>query len=84
MIDALSIWAHNLPIETEGNKQMSITNGVIVPDLPHHCGSWIVVDRETHVAVLETFQRSVAESINQERYEVLTALDYLSNLTVKG
>ncbi len=52
----------------------------MIPELEHHCGSWIVVDRSTGQAVLETFNRQTAEAINQERYEVLTALQYLSGL----
>lgn len=51
-----------------------------VPDLPHGCGSWIVVSRATGSAVLETFSRRVAEAISTERYEVLTALAYLARL----
>jgi len=48
-----------------------------VPALPHGCGSWIVVRKGTLDAVYETRSRSVAEKINTERYQVLTALDYL-------
>lgn len=50
----------------------------MIPELEPHCGSWIVVDRETGRAVLETFERRIAEAINQDRYEVLTALQYLA------
>ena len=48
-----------------------------VPALPHGCGSWIVVRKGTLDAVYETWTRSVAEKVNTERYQVLTALDYL-------
>lgn len=48
-----------------------------IPTLEHHCGSWIVVSRANGAAVLETFSQSVAEKVNQDRYEVLTALQYL-------
>ena len=51
-----------------------------IPELEHHCGSWIVVDRLTGKAVLETFERKTGRAINQERYEVLTALQYLSRI----
>lgn len=51
-----------------------------VPELEHHCGSWIIVSKETGAAVLETFQKSVAEKINTAKYEVLTALQYLMGL----
>lgn len=52
----------------------------MIPELEHHCGSWVVVDREMGGAVLETFSRSVAEAVNLERYEVMTALEYLAAL----
>ena len=51
-----------------------------IPELEPHCGSWIIVDRRTGKAVLETFERKTAEAVNQERYDVLTALQYLSQI----
>jgi hypothetical protein len=48
-----------------------------IPDLESYCGSWIVVSRETGKAVLETYSRATAKAINQEKYEVLTALQWL-------
>ena len=39
-------------------------------------GSWVVVSRETGKPVLETFERKTAEAINQDKYEVLTALQW--------
>ena len=58
----------------------------MIPDLEPNCGSWIIVSRETGDSVFETFQRGVAEKINQEKYEVLTALQWLQrfNARVKG
>ena len=56
----------------------------VVPDLPRHCGSWIIVRRDTGGAVLETFRREVAERVNAASYEVLTALDYLQRLNAKA
>ena len=47
------------------------------PNLEHHCGSWIVVDRATGKPVLETYSKKVADAINTELYQVLTALQYL-------
>lgn len=55
-----------------------------VPDLPRHCGSWIIVRRDTGGAVFETFRRSVAERVNPESYVVLTAADYLGRLNRKA
>jgi hypothetical protein len=40
-------------------------------------GSWVIVDRETGLPVLETYERRTAEAINQSRYEVLTAYQWL-------
>ena len=51
-----------------------------LPDLESWCGSWIVIDRKTGRAVFETFSRSVAEKINQTRYEVKTAYQHLVSL----
>jgi len=51
-----------------------------IPDLEPNCGSWIVVRRATGEAVLETYSRQVAEAINQDRYEVVTALSWLQSL----
>lgn len=51
-----------------------------VPDLEPDCGSWVVVRRATGEAVLETYDRKVAEAINQERYKVVTALSWLQSL----
>jgi hypothetical protein len=48
-----------------------------IPELERHCNSWVAVDRNTGEAVFETFSRNVAEKINQQRYEVLTALQWL-------
>ena len=48
-----------------------------IPELERHCGSWIIVSRESGKPAIETFQRHIAEAVNQERYEVLTALQWL-------
>ncbi len=53
------------------------------PELESHCGSWVAVSRDTGKAVLETFERSVAERINREKYDVLTAAQYLGELNAK-
>lgn len=47
------------------------------PPLPRHCAPWIVVSRATGKPVLETFERRTADAINTERYEVLTAVEWL-------
>ena len=45
--------------------------------------SWIVVNRSTGEAVLETFSEKVTAAINTKKYQVLTAYDYLCNLNSK-
>ena len=42
--------------------------------------SWIIIDKATGKAVLETFNRKVASAINTERYEVVPILQYLYQL----
>lgn len=54
----------------------------MIPELESNCGSWIVVRRSSGEAVLETFSRRTAEAINQELYEVRTALQHLTSLNV--
>lgn len=51
-----------------------------IPSLEHHCGSWIIVSRFSGKPVCETFERNVAERINQSSYEVLTANQWLQRL----
>lgn len=51
-----------------------------VPNLEHHCGSWVAVSRATGRPVFETFERATAEAINQAAYEVLTAAQWLVRL----
>jgi len=49
-----------------------------VPSLPRRCSSWVVVSRTTGMAVVETYSRNAVLCVNQEKYAVLTALDYLT------
>lgn len=51
-----------------------------VPALPPHCGSWVVVRRDTGAAILKTARRSIVERVNGDSYAVLTAADYLGRL----
>ena len=52
----------------------------MIPELEPHCGSWIVVRKYNGVAVAEIFTRDIVEKVNLEKYEVKTALVYLSEL----
>lgn len=51
-----------------------------VPDLEPHCGSWLISERDSGTAVLELFERSTVERINQEKYRVETAAQYLGRV----
>ena len=51
-----------------------------IPELEQYCGSWIVVDRATGGAVVEIWERSTVEKVNQNKYEVKTAAQYLGGL----
>jgi hypothetical protein len=42
--------------------------------------SWIIVNRTTGEAVLETWSEKVTAAINTKKYQVMTAYDYLCNL----
>ena len=48
---------------------------------PVSCNSWVVVCRATGQAVMETYQHSVAEKVNQTKYEVLTAYAWLVRIS---
>ena len=52
-----------------------------IPELEHHCGSWIVVSRATDKAVTEIFERRNAERLNFDKYELQTAAQWLAKLT---
>lgn len=64
-------------------RMAAIVGAAHVPDLPRHCGSWVIVRRDTGQGVLETFSRAVCERVNASSYEVLTTLDYLGRLNAR-
>jgi len=39
--------------------------------------SWIIVDKQTGKAVMETFKQATADAINREKFDVVSALEYL-------
>jgi hypothetical protein len=45
--------------------------------------SWIIVEKATGKAVFETFKKATADAINREKFDVLTALEYLQQLNAK-
>ncbi|MEM6737429.1 MAG: hypothetical protein AAF620_15315 [Bacteroidota bacterium] len=46
--------------------------------------SWIIVDKKTKVAIVELFTENLIYKINTDKYEVLTAFDYLVSLNDKN
>jgi hypothetical protein len=45
--------------------------------------SWVVVDLKTDEAVLETFNKRLADAVNREKYKVVPILAYLQSLNRK-
>ncbi len=44
------------------------------------CGSWIIISIKTGEVVRETFSYKAANSINREKYKVLCAYEYLTEM----
>jgi len=45
--------------------------------------SWVIVNKQTGEAVLETFNQKVTQAINTHKYQVLTAYEYLCKLNTQ-
>ena len=54
-----------------------------VPDLPHHCNSWVVVELKTGKAVCETWNREYLQCFDPEKVEIKTTADHLASLNEK-
>ena len=42
--------------------------------------SWVIVEKETGRCVYETYQRSVTQKVNTEKYRVLTYPEYIHGI----
>ena len=69
------------------DKQTSVDEGCRFESCTNHqsggsmkSNSWIVVDKATGKAVLETFSQRVADAINRDKYIVKTSHEYLCEL----
>ena len=51
-----------------------------LPRLPRHCNSWVAVSKTTGEVAVETFDPRVAASIDQEKYNVIPAYEWLVSL----
>lgn len=40
--------------------------------------SWVIVEKGTLNAIFETFNKSLADKVNTEKYTVLTSYEYLT------
>lgn len=48
------------------------------PDLPARCNSWVIVDRQTHVPVMETYSHAIADAAAEKaNLEVVPTLEWL-------
>lgn len=56
-----------------------------IPELEAGCGSWIIVSKATGQPVIELYNRELVEHVNQDKYKIYTALQWLQkfNLEVK-
>ncbi len=52
-----------------------------IPDLPHHCNSWVVIERATGKAICETSNRDYLKCFDPDKAEIKTAADHLSSLS---
>lgn len=48
-----------------------------IPELPHHCNSWIVYRKSDMSVVGEFYDRRILEKLNPEKCIVVTVLDHL-------
>ena len=56
------------------------------PNLEAHCGSWVIVLRETRVPVREIYDRRLADRVADHesgRFEVLTAAQWLAEFNAR-
>jgi hypothetical protein len=52
----------------------------LVPDLPARCGSWVIVQKSTGMAVAEVFNHRSACGWPASRFEVVSALEWLQHV----
>ena len=45
--------------------------------------SWVIVNKQTGESVLETWQKSVTQNVNTEKYKVVPIKEWLSSLSNK-
>jgi hypothetical protein len=45
--------------------------------------SWVIVNKETGTAIMETFNKSTADAVNTVKYKAVPILEYLQGLNRK-
>jgi hypothetical protein len=55
-----------------------------VPDLEHHCNSWIAIRKSDGKVIGEFYNLSSVERFNPEKVLIQTAVQYLSSLNKPG
>jgi len=45
--------------------------------------SWVIRNKETGEVVFETWQKSVADKVNKDKYEAIPIADHLASLSIK-
>jgi hypothetical protein len=53
---------------------------VVAQSVTPTCNSWIIVSRQTGKPLMETYDKTVVDVVNRERYEVLSAYQWLVRL----
>lgn len=48
--------------------------------LEHGCNSWVITRKGTGERILETYNRSLVERVNQEKYRIETSGQYLRRI----
>lgn len=51
-----------------------------IPELPHHCNSWIVTRKSDSQVIGEFYERSSVERFNPDKVRIETAVTYLASL----
>lgn len=55
-----------------------------VPTLERSCNSWVIVRKADRAPIFETWERTTAEKVNGEKYDVLTALQWLQEFAASA
>jgi hypothetical protein len=67
----------------ETANSVQVNDVAPVADVPK-AASWVVRNKETGEPIMETFQKSVADKANKEKYEVVPILQHLQELNEEG